>query len=163
MKKINLFIDMDGTVAKFYHDKKYLDKMFEQGYFENLKPYAIAKKINEYAQTSNDINIYMLTACVNSPWCIKEKTLWLKKYMPNVKHHYFISLGKNKAKSVEQHHKNEINILLDDYTRNLTEWEANGQNWVGIKFVNGINDKSKKWNGKRARTLRQVLQHISSL
>lgn len=42
-KTINLFCDMDGTLAKFYYKKNYLEKMYEQGYFENLPPLCDSK------------------------------------------------------------------------------------------------------------------------
>ena len=38
-----------------------------------------------------------------------------------------------------------LNILIDDYSKNLFEWENYGKNFLGIKFDNGINGKNGKW------------------
>ena len=98
-KTINLFIDMDGTVAQFYHDKKCLEKMYEQGYFENLPLYAMAKHIDEFAKKDTCVNVYILSACVNSKYCEQEKVEWLLKYMPNISptHFIFTKVGENKV------------------------------------------------------------------
>lgn len=37
--KSRLFIDLDGTVARFYDaSPNYLEQMYEKGYFRNLQP-----------------------------------------------------------------------------------------------------------------------------
>lgn len=159
MKKVNLFVDMDGTVAKFYHDKNFLHKMMTKGYFENLLPYAIAEQINALASTTK-INVCILSACVDTPYCKVEKIKWLAKHMPNVKTAIFTMVGENKVQAVSEHYGNDINILLDDYSHNLIQWEQAGANWIGIKYLNGRNNKSKQWKGKTARTIKQLLQHI---
>ena len=38
MEKV-LFVDLDGTMARFYEHTNYLEKMYERGYFANLRPY----------------------------------------------------------------------------------------------------------------------------
>ena len=39
----------------------------------------------------------------------------------------------------------DVNVLLDDYSRNLHEWKAEGN--IGCKFYNGINGTHGTWNG----------------
>jgi hypothetical protein len=80
--------------------------------------------------------------------------------MPNVKTAIFTMVGENKVQAVSKHYGNDINILLDDYSRNLIQWEQAGANWIGVKYLNGRNNKSKQWKGKTARTIKQLLQHI---
>ena len=46
-KTINLFVDMDGTIAKFYYKKNCLEKMYEQGYFAKLPLYSMATRLNK--------------------------------------------------------------------------------------------------------------------
>ena len=42
-----IFVDMDGTLAKFYYHKKCLEKMYEREYFLRLKPYKIVDYIRK--------------------------------------------------------------------------------------------------------------------
>ena len=170
-KTINLFVDMDGTIAKFYYKKNCLEKMYEQGYFENLPLYAIAKQINNLANKDTCVNVYILSACINSPYCEQEKVTWLLKNMPNInpKNFIFTKVGESKlAKAMSyigDENTNNINILLDDYTKNLEDWEENFGEVisVGIKFLNGINDTTKTWQGERVKTFKQLEEIIQKL
>jgi 5'(3')-deoxyribonucleotidase len=167
-KTINLFVDMDGTIAKFYYKKNYLEKMYEQGYFETLPLYAIAKQINDFANKNTCVNVYILSACVNSPYCEQEKIAWLLKNMPNIspKNFIFTKVGESKAQKIALSVDNietYINVLLDDYTLNLEQWESKGDNMVGIKFLNGMNDTTKTWNGYKIKTFKQLEEIIQKL
>ena len=160
-KTINLFVDMDGTIAKFYYKKNCLEKMYEQGYFENLPLYAIARHINNFAEKDTCVNIYILSACIDSPYCEQEKTQWLLKNMPNISPMNFIftKTGDNKALEARKTVENFgecINILLDDYTLNLELWQAHNPLCMGIKFLNGMNDTTKSWRGERVKTFGQL-------
>jgi 5'(3')-deoxyribonucleotidase len=168
-KTINLFVDMDGTVAKFYYKKDYLERMYEQGYFENLPPYAIAKHIDEFAKKDTCVNVYILSACVNSPYCEQEKTEWLLKNMPNInpKNFIFTKVGESKWEKAyeiigDKNFDCMVNILLDDYTKNLEDWCCEN-NMVGIKFLNGINDTTKSWKGLKIKTFGQLEEIIRTL
>lgn len=168
-KTINLFIDMDGTVAKFHYKKNYLEKMYEQGYFANLPLYAIAKHIDDFASKETCVNIYILSACVNSPYCEQEKTEWLLKNMPNIKPTNFIftKVGESKRQKIAltiDNMQDYVNILLDDYTENLEQWEkGDHENMVAIKFLNGMNDTTKAWQGKKIKTFKQLEEIIQKL
>lgn len=166
-KTINLFVDMDGTIAKFYYKKNYLEKMYEQGYFENLPLYAIAKHIDDFAKKDTCVNVYILSACVNSKYCEQEKTEWLLKNMPNInpKNFLFTKVGESKAQKIALSVENigsYINVLLDDYTLNLVEWEKS-ENMVGVKFLNGMNDTTKSWQGAKVKTFKQLEEIIQKL
>ena len=166
MKKIiNLFVDMDGTIAKFYHKKNYLEKMYEKGYFENLPEYAMAKHINRLAEEYTSVNVYILSACIESEYCEQEKVAWLLEHMPNINPNNFIftRVGEIKVdKAVEKLDNGccgMINILLDDYTKNLEEWQV-ADNFIGIKFINGINDTTKTWQGAKVKTFKQLMAQL---
>ena len=159
-KTINLFIDMDGTVAKFYYKKNCLEKMYEQGYFENLPSYAITKYIDNFAKKDTCVKIYILSACINSPYCESEKVAWLLKNMPNInpKNFIFTKVGESKvekAKAIIENWYDYTNILLDDYSKNLEDWN-NNETCIGIKFLNGINDTTKSWQGEKIKTFNQL-------
>lgn len=168
-KTINLFVDMDGTLAKFYYKKDYLEKMYEKGYFENLPLYAMANKIDAFAQLDSCVNVYILSACINSPYCEQEKVAWLLKNMPNInpKNFLFTKVGESKAQKIAlsvDNIENHINILLDDYTLNLELWENNDhKNMIGIKFLNGMNDTTKSWQGYKIKTFKQLEKIIQKL
>ena len=168
-KTINLFVDMDGTLAKFYYKKNCLEKMYEQGYFANLPLYAIARHIDDFAKKDTCVNVYILSACVNSPYCEQEKTEWLLKNMPNInpKNFIFTKVGESKWEKAYQTIGDEnfdcmVNILLDDYTKNLEDWCCEN-NMVGIKFLNGINDTTKTWQGYKVKTFKQLIEILQEL
>lgn len=160
-KTINLFVDMDGTIAKFYYKKNCLEKMYEQGYFANLPLYAMAKQINNFASKDTCVNVYILSACIKSDYCEQEKVEWLLKNMPNISPTNFIftQVGESKvlkAKSKVENFGECINILLDDYTLNLEMWQAYNPLCMGVKFLNGMNDTTKLWQGERVKTFGQL-------
>jgi 5'(3')-deoxyribonucleotidase len=166
-KTINLFCDMDGTLAKFYYKKNCLEKMYEQGYFANLPLYAIAKHIDDFAKKDTCVNVYILSACINSPYCEQEKTEWLLKNMPNInpKNFIFTKAGESKVVKVSKtipNFQEDVNILLDDYTINLNDWQQ-CENCIGIKFLNGMNDTTKSWQGERVKTFKQLEEIIQRL
>ena len=95
-------------------------------------------------------NLYILSACVSTPYCMREKRDWLYKYLPFIpkRNIILIKVGENKADMVEFFLDTELtkeDILIDDYTKNLTEWEFAGG--TGIKALNGINGKNGVWKG----------------
>jgi 5'(3')-deoxyribonucleotidase len=160
-KTINLFVDMDGTIAKFYYKKNCLEKMYEQGYFAKLPFYSMATKLNDFAEKDTCVNIYILSACIDSEYCEQEKVEWLLKYMPNISPTNFIftKVGESKvlkAKDKVDNFGECVNILLDDYTLNLTLWQAYSPLCMGIKFINGMNDTTKLWQGARVKTFNQL-------
>lgn len=167
-KTINLFVDMDGTLAKFYYKKDYLERMYEKGYFENLPTYAIAKHIDDLAKQDTCVEVYILSACINSEYCETEKVAWLLKHMPNVKidNYIFTKVGESKVAKIVKQVENVndmVNILLDDYTHNLDEWEKY-ENMLGIKYLNGLNDTTKQWQGEKVKTfngLMEILKRIA--
>lgn len=145
MKKI--FLDLDGTLAKFNvrNALKRFDN--EKGFFAKLGAYKNIEKINEMAKNGN---VYIISASPNEQ-ADNDKMVWIKKYLPNVKVENIVlcRLGENKAKIIENKYNIKIDkncMLLDDYTKNLTEWETVGG--VGIKRLTTVSDNSRKlWKG----------------
>jgi 5'(3')-deoxyribonucleotidase len=155
-----IFFDMDGTLAKFFYDKDCLKRMYEKNYFLNLKPYkllALAKEL------TNDNNVAIISACIQSEHCIPEKEQWLKQYFPECKNIHLVQCGTNKAEYIAQHYNYtaEPMILIDDYSVNIKEWEQQG--FIGIKFCNGINNKSNKEYKYKFRTNKQLKHLLTTL
>lgn len=145
-KTIRYFVDMDGTIARFYEDEACLEKMFERGYFENLRSYEkLVADIRKLIKCGK--NVYILSACVNTPYCKEEKIKWLTKYLPEIpaENILLIDANENKTEIVKKKgFENDINVLLDDYGKNLREWEDGLPFGLAIKVINEINNRKNK-------------------
>lgn len=147
MKKqnFNIFLDMDDTLANFSDgitSQKKINKLIHtKGYFKGLQPLPFLEEMNKIAAIFPQ-NIFILSACSNTPYCKEEKILWLKKYLPfaSKENVIFTNVGDNKAEMVKPFLGKEIDkycILIDDYSKNVYEWEAAGG--TAIKFKNSFN------------------------
>jgi len=163
---INLFLDLDGTLAKFNSKRNALKRFDNEiGFFANLKPYKYIEFVNELA-TSENVNVYVISATPNEQ-ADKDKLVWIRKYLNNIKEENicFSRLNENKAKVI----KDKLNItidnnclLLDDYTKNLIEWQ--NLNGIGIKRITSKADNStKKWQGLCLKDLRQLSSLLMSI
>ena len=162
--KVNLFLDMDGTLAKFYANPNYMEKMFEPNYFATLKPYAIVDTIKEIIKEMPIVKVMVLSACVDTEYCEEEKQIWLDHYLPEIpqENRAFCKVGENKTDLARLLvGKDDINILLDDYSVNLEQWKEQG--WVAIKFVNGINDKQGKEYELKVKSGKQLKELITKI
>ena len=143
-KDFRLFFDMDDTLTDFSKgDSEFLTKMYEEGYFLDLKPFPFLNEVNKIAAFCPE-NIFIISACLQTPFCRKEKTEWLKKNLPAAmkENILFTRVGKAKHNFVKWklHRKiDKYDILIDDYSKNLIEWENAGG--TAIKFKNGFNTK----------------------
>ena len=154
MKRI--FLDLDGTLARFNvrNALERFDK--EEGFFANLLAYKGIEVVNELAKTNQ---LFIISASPNEQ-ADKDKMIWLEKYLPNIRidNVTLCRLGQNKALIIQEKYNITINedcLLLDDYTKNLNEWESFGGK--GIKRLTTISDNStKKWKG-------QTLKHLNEL
>lgn len=154
MKKI--FLDMDGTIARF-NVRNALDRFdTEHDFFKNLLPYKGIENINELAQNGN---IYIISASPHM-YADLDKKVWISKYLPNLpkKNILLCRIGQNKAKFIENKLGIKIDndcILVDDYTKNLTEWENSGG--IGIKRITRVSDNSTgKWKGLELKELKEL-------
>lgn len=141
MKKI--FIDMDGTLAEFKPCEK-LETLFEEGYFRNLKPQMTVVEAARELIASEEFDVYVLSAVLtDSKYALKEKNEWLDEFLPELPKdkRIFPPCGEDKKKYVDL---SEGDLLLDDYTKNLIDWEPPG---TAIKLLNGINHTNETWEG----------------
>ena len=153
---IKIFLDLDGTLARFNvrNALERFDK--EEGFFSKLLAYKGIEIVNELAKTNQ---LFIISASPNEQADI-DKMIWLEKYLPNIKKENvtICRLGENKAKVIENKYNITIDktyFLLDDYTKNLIEWENVGG--IGIKRITKVADNSRKiWKG-------QELKHLNEL
>lgn len=160
--KVNkIFLDLDGTCAKF-NVKNALQRFDnEVGFFANLGAYVGIDFINEIAKEGN---IYIISASPNIQ-ADNDKMVWIKKYLNNIpmENITLCRVGENKAEIIENKYNMKINekcFLLDDYTKNLVEWENYGG--VGIKRLTSCADNSRGlWKGLVLKKLREIDEIIS--
>lgn len=159
MKKI--FLDLDGTLAKFNVPNALQRFTNELDFFKNLKPY---KNIGEIDRLAIARNIYIISASPNVR-CDIDKMLWIQEYLPSLPLQNIIicRVGDNKAEIIKRKLGIDINkdtYLLDDYTKNLVEWETAGG--VGIKRITKVADNStKKWQGLQLKDLCKLTELIA--
>lgn len=158
MKKI--FLDLDGTLAKF-NVKNALQRFEkEKGFFAKLGAYKNIELINEMAKAGN---VYIISASPNEQ-ADNDKMIWIEKYLNNVpmENRLICRCGENKAEYLKnkdlQIDKNSY--LLDDYTKNLVEWESAGG--VGIKRLTKVADNSTgKWQGLAIKQLAELAEVVA--
>ncbi|MCP1101996.1 5'(3')-deoxyribonucleotidase [Aequitasia blattaphilus] len=140
-----LFVDMDGTLAIF-KPVDTLETLYEPGYFRNLEVHQnVVDAIREVINENPEIGVHILSSyLVDSPYALEEKNEWLDKYLPEVNHErrIFVPCGEEKKSVIPN--LSESDYLLDDYTKNLMEWEPPAK---GIKLLNGINHTRRTWVG----------------
>ncbi len=140
---------MDGTIARFHDENLYLERMFEKGFFIDLKPFENAVYAIEQLVNDSTAEIFILSATVNS-CSLDEKQKWLDRYLPNIdkEHRIFTSLNVPKSEAIG-HRLTDKDILIDDYNKNLLEWQKAGG--TSVKAKNNINHKGlhgELWKGE---------------
>lgn len=96
---INLFLDLDGTLAKFNSKRNALKRFDNEiGFFANLKPYKYIEFVNELANNKN-VNVYVISATPNDQ-ADQDKLIWIDKYLNNIPkaNICFLELEKTKQK-----------------------------------------------------------------
>ena len=133
-----LFVDMDGTIARFHDEANYLEKMYEKDFFRNLKPFEnMVKGIQDFMTKNPDVPVIALSAAIDSKFCVHEKQAWLTEHLPQLADNpIFTAMGENKAQAVNLQ---PGDVLIDDYNVNLIEWQETGG--TAIKLVNNINNQ----------------------
>ena len=157
---MKIFLDLDGTLARF-NVRNALERFAtEKGFFANLKAYKNIEDINEMAKCGN---VYIISASPNEQADI-DKIAWVSHYLPNINlltNVFICRCGENKADYLKAKGIDIKNTcLLDDYTKNLVEWESAGG--VGIKRLTSVADNSTgKWKGLAIRNLNQLKGAVS--
>ena len=143
--KPRFFIDMDGTLAE-WRDIKSNSELYQKGYYESLKPNNyLLEEVKKLIKEGKDI--YVLSSFLSdSDYALKEKNIWLNKYLPElpVQKRIFVPYGDVKYKYLPSK-ITSFDYLIDDHTKNLLDWKEAGG--TGIKFLNGINHIKGVWQG----------------
>lgn len=145
---IDLYFDLDGTLAYFNNNIECFEVLLEENYFYNLTPIDnVVKCMKSLISLEDDINIYILSSCINDDTRL-QKDRWIDKYIPQIpkENRIFTKLEDNKKDFVVN--KNNLNILIDDYNKNLNSFHDNDK-FIAVKLVNDINDLNGSWQGER--------------
>jgi 5'(3')-deoxyribonucleotidase len=137
--KTQIFIDMDGVVAK-WNTNASIEDTYKPGYFLHRES---EEKVVRLIQllTENEYRIRILSAAYEEGTARADKNKWLLKHAVSAPA-IFVPYGRNKSDYID---RNEKSILIDDFSKNLREWETAGN--TGIKFYNGINGTKGTWDG----------------
>ena len=148
-KPQRLFVDMDGTLAVF-RVVDTLETLYEPGYFLNLEPNENVVGAVKQLINNPETDVYVLSSYLSdSSYALAEKNKWLDKYLPELpkEKRLFVPCGIEKSTVVPEGIR-EDDFLLDDYTKNLNEWEPPAK---GIKLLNAINHTHGTWKSDRIR------------
>ena len=130
---------MDGVLAKW--ENVSLEETFLPGYFLSRQPEpSVIEAVKNMYEMGIDISI--LSCAYDNGIAGPEKAKWLELNGLGMIPRIFVPYGKDKSDFIEEA---DVNVLLDDYSRNLPEWKAKGN--LGFKFYNGINGTHGTWSG----------------
>ena len=126
MKKIKVYLDLDGTIASLYTEKNWLKRLQdeEEGLFLYLNEMTKQDKLlKRFPQEKYDIrNLSMTPLGASKEYCqqvIEEKNAWLDKYFPKLKKRIYKKYGHNK------NIRNSANaILVDDNETIRKSWKG---------------------------------------
>lgn len=144
-----IFVDMDGTAARWNTDISSEEELLEPGYFRNRIPEDdLIEALRILSEKGEDI--YILSCCLNDTYIPMDKSLWCDRYMPFIPddHRILVPYSKDKAQYIEGGIGKD-DLLIDDHTPNLKEWEKSGG--TAVKFLNGINWRHRTWQGATLR------------
>ncbi len=152
MPKKRLFVDMDGTLARFHDQVNYLERMYEKDFFRNLEPFEnMVSGLRLFMNAHPDVEVYILSAKVlgEPPYCEAEKHAWLDVYLPDIDrdHRIFTEPGISKADYIPGG-VTQDDYLLDDYNRGLNLFLHSGGR--AIKCHNNINQQGLGQHGGSA-------------
>lgn len=124
-RKQRLFVDMDGTLAVFKPVDE-LETLYEEGYFKRLAPQRnVVEAVRKIIMEHPEIEVNILSAYLtDSEYALKEKNEWLDRYLPEINqdHRIFVACGADKKEGIRDGIR-KTDFLLDDYTKNLNEWQ----------------------------------------
>ena len=163
---MRFFIDMDGVLC-VWKPASGEEALYEKGFFATMRPHQCAvAAVNE--MISSGCDVYLLSKYLeDGDFAFTEKNGWVDKQLPGIPedHRIFVPHLADKSDYVPGGIQ-PTDVLLDDYTVNLREWESSGG--IAVKFMNGVNGKNGSWTGKKVgldrskiiRTLRAVARDV---
>lgn len=135
MKEVTYFFDMDGVLAK-WDTSASEEETHQRGYFASrdleLSALALVRLLKDSGR-----KVKILSAVYEDDHSRKEKREWLDASGLSDVESVFVPYGEKKSSYVDE----DFPVLVDDYSKNLREWEQEGH--LPVKFFNGINNQPK--------------------
>lgn len=138
---INVYIDMDG-VQTVYDKGDTVEEMMQEGYFSSRQPHIEVIDFIKLLMEDDRYTVTILSAVFTDSHSILEKAIWLENQGLSAVDKMFVPCGVPKSNYVKSE---GMNILIDDFSKNLFEWENAGENFFGIKFMNEVNGENGTW------------------
>ena len=140
-----LYVDMDGVLAVFNNQIESEEVLYQEGYYRDLPPQENVVEAVRRLTTNPEIEVFILSAVLPSPYAEKEKNEWLDRFLPEIDqaHRLFVPCGEDKGAYIG-HELGDDDLLLDDYSKNLHAWCPPGR---AIKLRNDINGRFGTWKG----------------
>ena len=137
MKAI-FFFDMDGVLAK-WNEHASEEETHQPGYFlEREVELSVIALVRRLKDEGADVRV--LSSVYEDDHSAAEKRQWLMSVGLGDVDPVFVPYGHDKFRYVCPK-EDEALILIDDYGKNLTNWERVG--YIPVKFFNGVNNKPR--------------------
>lgn len=148
-----LYIDMDGVLA-VWDKNATMEDTKRPGYF---RARACQENMAQALRELSDLRvpIAILSAVYRDGTAAEDKKAWLADHGLGEIPRIFVPYGSRKKDFAGP------GILVDDYTRNLREWAAEG--WPAVKFRNQVNGTRGTWTGLAVSADWPAEQLVSSL
>ncbi len=140
MGRIVIYVDMDGVLARWNSDAS-LEETYLPGYFLARDPEPVVIGAVKLLKAMG-MDVRILSSAYDNGHATVEKTSWLEENGLGDLTRCFVPYGRRKADYID---RENINVLIDDYSKNLHQWVDEGN--VGFKFYNGINGNHGTWHG----------------
>ena len=139
--RVTIYFDMDGCLAVWAKATK--EELEAPGFF--LTRDRQMNLINACRMLiSFGFDVHILTAVMDGSIPRSEKLMWLEFAGIDRRRCIFVPYGEKKEDYI-LNKEGCVNILVDDYSKNLHQWTGSGN--YGIKFRNGVNGSHGTWQG----------------
>lgn len=133
-----IYVDMDGVLAVWEQGVSE-ESTHENGHFRHKEYEKTAMELTKKL-ISAGYKVCILSAVYNDDHSTDDKIWWLNRGGLGDVMHTFVPYGRDKYAYVNAY-KNELPVLIDDYSKNLKAWADHG--YLAVKFMNGFNNLPK--------------------
>ena len=140
-----LYFDMDGVLATWQEGTP-IETVCSPGYFANLPAEQNVVDALKLLTANDRIELHILSAVFDEPHNIADKLHWIKVHLGDVvksENIHFVSNNTRKSLALGGIDKNDI--LIDDYSKNISDWIEDGG--TTIKMFNATNGRTGKYYG----------------
>lgn len=144
-KKKRLYFDMDGVLATWQEGTP-IETVCSPGYFANLPAEQNVVDALKLLAGNDGVELHILSAVFDEPHNIADKLHWIRNNLGDVvkpENIHFVSNGTRKSLALGGIDGDDI--LIDDYSKNITEWSEDGG--TAIKMFNATNGRTGKYYG----------------